>query len=59
MDLCLFFIGLSGLFFAIVYPTTMTLVNEAYGKDSAYFMGISSMVTAMGGFIFNMIFGYF
>jgi len=54
----LYSIGMSGLFFSIVYPTTMTLVNETYGKDSAYFMGISSTTTALGVFISNLVFGY-
>lgn len=51
-------IGLSGLFFAIVYPTTMTLINETYGNNNGYFMGISAMVTAFGGAAGNLLFGY-
>jgi fucose permease len=54
----LYSIGVSGLFFSIVYPTTITLVNDTYGKNSAYFMGISSTTTALGVFIFNLMFGY-
>lgn len=54
----LYLIGMSGLFYSIVYPTTMTLINDTYGKDSAYFMGISSTTTALGVFVFNLLFGF-
>ena len=50
--------GSSSSLYATI-PSTTSLVNETYGKDSAYFMGISSMVTALGGFASNMVFGYF
>ncbi len=51
-------LGLSGLFFSIVYPTTMTLINDTYGKDSAYFMGLSAIATSVGVFVSSLIFGY-
>ena len=54
----LFLIGFSGLFFSIVYPTTITLVNDTYGKDSAYFIGISAITTSMTIFVSNLLFGY-
>jgi len=52
-------IGLSGLFFSIVYPTTITLINDMYGKDSAYFIGLSAIATSMTIFASNLLFGYF
>jgi len=54
----LFAIGIAGLFFSIVYPTAITLINDTYGKDSAYFMGLTSISTAVGVFASNLIFGY-
>lgn len=51
-------IGLSGLFFSIVYPTTVTISNEVYGKEGPYFIGISSTATALGVFGVNLVFGY-
>lgn len=51
-------IGLSGLFFSIVYPTTVTISNEVYGAGAPYFIGISSTATAMGVFAVNLLFGY-
>jgi len=51
-------LGISGLFFSIVYPTTITLKNDTYGKDSAYFMGLSAIATALGVFASSLIFGY-
>lgn len=54
----LYAIGLSGLFFSIIYPTTITIVNDTYGKDSAYFIGISAIATSSGIFATNLLFGY-
>ena len=54
----LYSIGLSGLFFSIVYPTTITIVNDTYGKDSAYFIGLSAIATSIGIFVTNLLFGY-
>ncbi len=51
-------IGLSGLFFSIVYPTAVTIANEVYGKEGPYFIGLSSTATALGVFAVNLIFGY-
>lgn len=51
-------IGFSGLFFSIVYPTTITIVNDTYGKDSAYFIGISAITTSVAIFVSNLLFGY-
>lgn len=53
-----FLIGFSGLFFSIVYPTSVTIANEVYGKEGPYFIGISSTATALGVFGVNLIFGY-
>lgn len=53
-----FMIGLSGLFFSIVYPTTVTISNEVYGKEGPYFIGIASTATALGAFAVNLVFGY-
>lgn len=53
-----FLIGLSGLFFSIVYPTAVTISNEVYGKEGPYFIGIASTATALGIFGINLVFGY-
>ncbi len=53
-----FLIGLSGLFFSIIYPTTVTISNEVYGREGPYFIGIASTATALGVFGINLIFGY-
>lgn len=54
----LYAIGISGVFFSIIYPTTITLVNDTYGKDSAYFIGLSAIATSTGIFATNLLFGY-
>ncbi|WP_430884995.1 MFS transporter [Fusibacter sp. JL216-2] len=54
----LYAIGLSGIFFSIIYPTTITIVNDTYGRDSSYFIGISAIATSTGIFMTNLIFGY-
>ncbi len=54
----LYAIGLSGIFFSIIYPTTITIVNDTYGRDSSYFIGISAIATSIGIFMTNLIFGY-
>ncbi len=54
----LYAIGISGLFFSIIYPTTITIVNDTYGKDSAFFIGISAIATSTGIFVTNLLFGY-
>lgn len=51
-------IGISGLFFSIVYPTTVAIANEVYGKEGPYFIGIASTATALGAFAVNLVFGY-
>lgn len=51
-------IGLSGIFFSIVYPTAVTIANEVYGKEGPYFIGLSSTATALGVFAVNLVFGY-
>ncbi len=53
-----YLIGFSGLFFSIVYPTTVTISNEVYGNEGPYFIGIASAATALGAFAINLIFGY-
>lgn len=53
-----FLIGFSGLFFSVVYPTTVTISNEVYGKEGAYFIGLVSTATALGVFAVNLVFGY-
>ncbi len=50
--------GLSGVFFSIVYPTAVTIANEVYGKEGPYFIGLSSTATALGVFAVNLVFGY-
>lgn len=53
-----FLIGLSGIFFSIVYPTAVTISNEVYGKEGPYFIGIASTTTALFVFGINLVFGY-
>lgn len=53
-----FLIGLSGLFFSIVYPTAVTISNEVYGKEGPYFIGIASTAIALSVFGINLVFGY-
>jgi fucose permease len=55
----LILLGISGIFYSVIYPTTITLVNDTYGNDSAYFIGLSALCTATGVFALNLIFGYF
>lgn len=51
-------IGVSGVFFSIVYPTAVTIANEVYDKEGPYFIGLSSTATALGVFAVNLVFGY-
>ena len=51
-------IGLSGIFFSVVYPTAVTIANEVYDRQGPYFIGVSSMATSILVFIINVSFGY-
>ncbi len=52
-------IGISGIFYSVIYPTTMTVIIDTYGNDGAYFIGLTAIGTASGVFAMNLIFGYF
>lgn len=50
-------IGLSGTFYSVIYPTTITLINYIYADKSAYFIGVLSTVSALLIFGTNLLYG--
>lgn len=53
----LMLLGISGLFFAAVYPTAASMFSSIYREGGPYMLGISSAISAFMMFAVNLLFG--
>jgi fucose permease len=52
-------ISISGLFFSIVFPTTITMITKVFDKNTSYTMGVILTYVSVVNMSFNYIVGIF
>jgi fucose permease len=52
-------ISISGLFFSIVFPTTITMITKVFDKNTSYTMGVILTYVSAVNMTFNYIVGIF